>query len=654
MRRALSLALIALIATPILSPVLVQAISSNPDTARWSRTCSVYIVAVSSSGGGVTGNLTVTVVYPGHGRVYISTSPASMVDTQGSARLAAFSASLLAGVDMTKLDFYYDIESGSIIIGGPSAGFAMALATLLALEGANCTRNFAVTGMIQPDTSIGPVGGLKEKLEAAASAGAKLFIVPAGQEVYKYYKTVYKRIGPLVIAEKVPVEVNLTSYGEKLGVRVETAASLDEGYRLITGKTLLLGNISKPRIDSQIQALIKQYLAQVNTTLVKINTTISQAKNSYVKNLYNNATRSLEEAVHFYSQAHYYQAALKAVESLETAYTASYLAYAIDHNLDITVPVNEVNATLQHLYDRLESVEYENLSPIGVESLEKAWAKTGISAYYYQKALQAIENENGKYKLPSLFGRIDATGAEYLAEARALASWSWFWLNASTLYPGNTSSDRVREVALVLLAEARTTVAYLDTLINEAGAPATGEELPIYLTTEAMSTPNPVGKLGLSIEAIALSTSAIHETFTLQPARTARELVRTAETIASRINNTSLQEKLLVSYALSTNNTKDRLLSSSKAVLYAYTTQLLLQKTVIPQKPVSPPPVTSTPAVATNKTVSSQQGNTAERTNKTVTGVARPKYSLTIALTAVITLIVGIIVGALIPRSGHY
>ena len=652
MRRIAPLVLTALIiVASMLSPVLAMAAPSSTGTAGWSRSCSVYIVAVSSSGGGVTGNLTVTVVYPGHGRVYISTSPASMIDTQGSARLAAFSASLLAGVDMTKLDFYYDVESGSIIIGGPSAGFAMALATLLALEGVSCTRNFAVTGMIQPDTSIGPVGGLKEKLEAAASAGAKLFIIPAGQEVYKYYKTVYKRIGPLVIAERVPVEVNLTSYGEKLGVRVETAASLDEGYRLVTGKTLLVENVTKPRIDPQVQALIKQYLAQINTTLIKLNSTISQAKDKYVENLYNNASRTLEKAANLYSHAHYYQAALKAVESLQTAYTAGYLAYAISHDLDITVQVDEVNATLQRLYSQLDNTDYKSLSPVGVESLEKAWAKTGISAYYYQKALQALESSDGKYKLPSFLGRIDTTGAEYLAEARALASWSWFWLNASTLYPGETSPDRVRQVALVLLAEARTAVAYLDTLLNEAGAPTTGEELPIYLTTEAMSTPNPVGKLGLSIEAIALSTSIIHETFTLQPARTARELVRTAETIASRINNTSLQEKLLVSYALSINNTRDQLLSASKAVLYAYTTQLLLKETVKPQKPASPPQTTSTPVGVTNKTTPGQQGKTA--TNTTAPGVVRPQYSLTIALVAIVTLMIGVIVGALIPRSSQ-
>ena len=91
-RQAIALAVLALFSAQALaaSPAApVQGYTSM-------RTCSITIVAVSSTGQGVTGNLTVTVASPGRGRVYISTSPASEVDTQGSARLAAFAASLLS------------------------------------------------------------------------------------------------------------------------------------------------------------------------------------------------------------------------------------------------------------------------------------------------------------------------------------------------------------------------------------------------------------------------------------------------------------------------------------------------------------------------------------------------------------------------------
>ncbi|MEB3787290.1 MAG: serine protease, partial [Desulfurococcales archaeon] len=79
--------------------------------------CTLRIAAVSSSGGGVLGNLTVRVT-EGTGRVYISTSPATEVDTQGAALIAAFTASMLLGVDPARYDFYYTLESPSIIVGG--------------------------------------------------------------------------------------------------------------------------------------------------------------------------------------------------------------------------------------------------------------------------------------------------------------------------------------------------------------------------------------------------------------------------------------------------------------------------------------------------------------------------------------------------------
>jgi uncharacterized protein len=40
-----------------------------------------------------------------------------------------------------------------------------------------------MTGTVEPDGTVGKVGGIVEKATAAAEAGAKLFIVPEGQSV---------------------------------------------------------------------------------------------------------------------------------------------------------------------------------------------------------------------------------------------------------------------------------------------------------------------------------------------------------------------------------------------------------------------------------------------------------------------------------------
>ena len=615
-------------------------------TNSWTRTCTVYIVAVSSNGEGVTGNFTVTIHYPGHGRVYISTSPASMIDTQGSARIAAFAASLLAGEDMTRLDFYYSIESDSIIIGGPSAGFAMALATLLALKGKKCTRTFAVTGMIQPDTSIGPVGGLKEKLEAAAKAGAKLFIVPAGQEVYRYYKTEYKRIGPLIITRRVPVQVNLTQYGEQLGVKVKTAATLNEGYLIVTGENLTVKTIVKPHIDPKIQALIKEFIAKANTTITSIGDEVKNTKIDLIKQLYTNASKLVKIAEQDYKNNAQYKAALDIVEALEKSYTAKYLQTALNNNLEITSIVKNINETLQKLYTEENSTNYTKLSINGIESLAKAWAKTEIAAYYYQNAINNLENDNNHYKLPSFLGHVDPTPAYLLGEAKALADWSNFWLNAAKLYPGKTSKERLMTVSLLLESQARTTIAYLDTLLAESGAPTRGEELPAFLTTEAITTKNPVGRLGISIEAIALSTAAIHEAFTLQPEKTSLELEQITLTLLNTSN--SIQAELLLQYTLTTNQTTAKLLSISKATLYAYTAKLLQQKQENKNAPHQNNQNNTNPKTTKQTTSEQEKRITSKNKPKSET---QPQYALITLLVTTITLIIGISIGIKITKT---
>ncbi|MEM4732615.1 MAG: serine protease, partial [Desulfurococcaceae archaeon] len=63
------------------------------------RTTDVYAPAVSSGGQGVLSKITLAVAYPGEGRVFFSALPYTEVETQGAARIAAYIASLVAGVD---------------------------------------------------------------------------------------------------------------------------------------------------------------------------------------------------------------------------------------------------------------------------------------------------------------------------------------------------------------------------------------------------------------------------------------------------------------------------------------------------------------------------------------------------------------------------
>ena len=72
-----------------------------------------------------------------------------------------------------------EINSGNI--GGPSAGLAFALDVFEELgRDVDHGRKVAVTGALDLDGDVLPVGGLKQKTIGARRAGVDLFIVPAG------------------------------------------------------------------------------------------------------------------------------------------------------------------------------------------------------------------------------------------------------------------------------------------------------------------------------------------------------------------------------------------------------------------------------------------------------------------------------------------
>ena len=68
-------------------------------------------------------------------------------------------------------------------IGGPSAGlvYSLLIADLLDPKDVARNRRIAASGTIQLDGTIGPVGGLHEKLVAAEEADADIFLVPQSE-----------------------------------------------------------------------------------------------------------------------------------------------------------------------------------------------------------------------------------------------------------------------------------------------------------------------------------------------------------------------------------------------------------------------------------------------------------------------------------------
>jgi uncharacterized protein len=119
---------------------------------------------------------------PGTGKVLINIdNPSFILDTQDSMRLAVKEAAEMTNMDLTGYDVVFSLQTDVSIIGGPSAGAAMTLATMALLLDKQLKTDVAITGTIVQGGYIGQVGGIIEKAEAAKSAGYELLLVPEGE-----------------------------------------------------------------------------------------------------------------------------------------------------------------------------------------------------------------------------------------------------------------------------------------------------------------------------------------------------------------------------------------------------------------------------------------------------------------------------------------
>ncbi|RLG19983.1 hypothetical protein DRN67_01235, partial [Candidatus Micrarchaeota archaeon] len=120
-------------------------------------------------------------VKEGDGSIFMSTEPYVGVQTQNSERIAVSVASRLLAIDLSECDVLFRIGEGNGLaeaVDGPSAGAAMTIMLLSVLNETPMIPEFSMTGTIEADGSVGSVGGVSAKAEAAAQSGVAVFITP--------------------------------------------------------------------------------------------------------------------------------------------------------------------------------------------------------------------------------------------------------------------------------------------------------------------------------------------------------------------------------------------------------------------------------------------------------------------------------------------
>jgi uncharacterized protein len=149
-------------------------------------------------------------------------------------------------------------------VEGPSAGAAMTIATIAAIQNKTISQSFSITGTIEEDHSIGKVGEIFAKVKAAADSGVSLFLIPSGQaEQIQYIRKVRTPSPGWRIETIEPVKINVIEYAkENFGMNVYEVSTIEEALKYAFEEAKP-SNVTKtmqlPEITLSFRSPVKSY-----------------------------------------------------------------------------------------------------------------------------------------------------------------------------------------------------------------------------------------------------------------------------------------------------------------------------------------------------------------------------------------------------------
>jgi len=447
------------------------------------RNVTVYAPAVAETSSGYIGvisTITVTTQNQGSGRVFVDTLPLAQIDMQGSARLAVKVASsyvendINCSVNPETYDYFFVIRTSAPIIGGPSAGAIMTAAVISLLENWDMDESTVMTGMINPDGSIGPIGGIPRKIDAANTVGATRFLIPKGQGTYieQSIETVNTPWGKQIITQE--ETRNVSDYGlENYGIEVIEVEDIDDVIYYYTG-------YKKPDLFSNESSVTEEYI----TSMEPLATSLIQQANNSLKN----ATAAFDTTTiphsYFFNYQGQVQDALKSAETTfdesldwyndQKYYTSTSKSFqSLINTRFVTYSCNYFNATdqdayMQNLYNQSVSY-YESQS----EKAKQATVK-GATSLQCIGAAQKRATEASSY-LSTASSYINQN--EYFSALYQLAfavqraeSISW-WLSLIDQFNETQSytDDEIQGFASDYIQDAQQAIIYAGVILDEVG-----------------------------------------------------------------------------------------------------------------------------------------------------------------------------------------
>ena len=204
-----------------------------PENTTPDNTVSMRLPAVNANNSGVAAFLTVH-TQKGRGNIYVNiNSVLSREDTQNSARMAALVASEYTNRSLEEYDFFYNIIADASVLEGPSAGAALAVATIAALENRTLRKDVMMTGSINHDGTIGPAGRIEAKAKAAKAEGAYLFLVPVGElPDIKYEEKEFCRKWGIFEYCQTDIAAKEVDVASEIGIEIREVRDIEEALKL--------------------------------------------------------------------------------------------------------------------------------------------------------------------------------------------------------------------------------------------------------------------------------------------------------------------------------------------------------------------------------------------------------------------------------------
>ncbi len=232
------------------------------------------------------GNLTVFQlnVTPGNGAVTVG-GPASVdADTLASAQTAATYASSFLNLNEKDYNFNYTIEDKNMSVSGPSGGLAFTLLAVAALQHRQLAQNFTVTGTIEGNGSVGLIGGVTDKAQAASAGGMKFILVPyapmSSFEYLLYYISQQRSGLPMAMATNVSQALQYAFSGQTPQL---LSINLTQKYNISAAGT---SNITCTNCNtSAFDQLVNLTLNFTSSTISSIGSNFSLAKQQLAGNI---------------------------------------------------------------------------------------------------------------------------------------------------------------------------------------------------------------------------------------------------------------------------------------------------------------------------------------------------------------------------------